>query len=53
MDEREEHIERLKQSIAAAKRLKAELQQNIADSEKILREIKALARKKPMSNESN
>jgi len=49
MDEREEHIERLKQSIADAKRLKTELQQNIADTEKILRKIKARPPKKPKS----
>jgi hypothetical protein len=45
MEEREEHIERLKQSIADAK----PLQQNIADTEKILRKSTPRPPEKPKS----
>jgi hypothetical protein len=49
MDQREEHIERMKQSIAEAKQLKSELTQNIADLRRILRRVKARVSKKPKS----
>jgi F0F1-type ATP synthase membrane subunit b/b' len=42
MDEREHGIERLRQSIEDAKRLKAELEQRIADLNKRIKESKSL-----------
>jgi hypothetical protein len=53
MDEFNEHIERLKEAIREGKRLWSELKRNVADMNRIIREIKRRAPKKPKSKNSN
>jgi hypothetical protein len=53
MDEREDHLRRLEQAIEDAKELRSITKQNIADMDRLIREIKGRTRKKSKPKNSN